>query len=103
MGILNLCHGSFSRFEFKSRIVFRFESSYSRIFFTNLVSDEHLDDVVVGGVGLELVEPVVDLLEGLAIGHVVDEDGALAAAVVARGEGAKPLLPGRVPDGQFDL
>ena len=92
---LNLSHGSFSGL---NQVILD-----SRIFFTNLVSDEHLDDVVVGGVGLELVEPVVDLLEGLAVGHVVDEDGALAAAVVARGEGAKPLLPGRVPDGQFDL
>ena len=76
---------------------------FSHYFCTHLVPDEHLDYVVIGGVGLELREPVLDLGEGLAVGDVVDEDGALPAPVVARRQRPKPLLSGRVPDCQLYL
>ena len=72
-------------------------------FRTHLVPNEHLDYVVIGGIGLELREPVLDLGEGLAVGDVVDEDGALPAPVVARRQRPKPLLSGRVPDCQLYL
>ncbi len=44
-----------------------------------LVSDEHFDDVLVGGVGFQLVEPVLDLGERLPACDVVDDDDALVS------------------------
>ena len=68
-----------------------------------LVSDEHLDNVLVGRVGLQLVEPVLDLGEGLPTGDVVDDDDSLTSPVVARRQSPESLLPGSVPDGQLHL
>ena len=62
----------------------------------DLVADQHLDDVGAVGVRLQLVEPHVQLGETDAAGDVVDEDDALSAAVVARGQRAESLLAGRV-------
>ena len=68
-----------------------------------LISYKHFDNVLIGGVGFELVEPVFNLDEGVAVGHVVDEDHALPASVVARGQCPEPLLACCVPDRKFDL
>ena len=68
-----------------------------------LVSNEHLDDVLISGVGLQLVEPVLDLGEGIPTGDVIDDDHALASAVVARRQRPESLLSGCVPDGQLHL
>ncbi len=46
---------------------------------TYLVSDEHFDDVLVGGVGFQLVEPVLDLGERLPACDVVDDDDTLVS------------------------
>ena len=62
---------------------------------------EHLDEVVVGAVGLELRQPVLHLGEALPGGHVVDQDGPLGPPVVARGQGPEPLLARCVPYGQL--
>lgn len=66
-----------------------------------LVPHEDLVNVNVG-VLLDLGYPVADGLEGPAVGDVVDEEDALRAAEVGRGDGAKALLAGRVPDLQLD-
>ena len=80
---------------------------------------QHLDEVMVGAVGLQLGQPVLHLVEALPGGHVIDQDGALpvsvvrtevsntgagshlSSSVVAGGQRAEPLLARRVPDGQL--
>ncbi len=49
-----------------------------------------------------LVEPPLDVCEGVPRGHVIDDDDPVGAAVVGGGDGPEALLPGRVPDLQLD-
>jgi len=54
------------------------------------------------GMLLDLRDPVANGLEGPTIGDVVNEQDALRAAEVGRGDGAESLLAGRVPDLELD-
>ena len=54
------------------------------------------------GVLLDLGYPVADGLEGPAVGNVVDEENALRASEVGRGDCAESLLSGRVPNLELD-
>ena len=71
-----------------------------------LVADEDLVDAFLG-VLFDLVHPVVDRLEGVPVGHVVDDDDSVGALVVGRGDGFEPLLAGGIPlasqRGTYDL
>jgi len=69
----------------------------------HLVSDQHLDNVLVGGVGLQLVEPVLDLGEGIPAGDVIDDDDTLASSVVAGRQCPESFLSGSVPDSKLHL
>lgn len=62
-----------------------------------LVSHQHDDNVCVGMIA-ELLEPACDVLVGLVLGDVVDEESADCATVVGAGDGAVTLLAGGVPD-----
>ena len=62
-----------------------------------LVSNQHDDDVGVGVVP-ELLEPSCDVLVGLVLADVVDEEGTDRTAVVGRSDGAIALLSCRIPD-----
>ena len=44
------------------------------------------------------LQPLLDVVEGLLVGDVVDHDDAVRAPVVAGGDGTEALLAGRVPD-----
>lgn len=46
----------------------------------------------------ELFQPACDVLVGLVLGDVVDEEGADCATVVGTGDGAVALLAGGIPD-----
>ena len=48
-------------------------------------------------------DPVLDVVEALLVGDVVDQHDAHGAAVVGRGDGAESLLPRSVPDLKLDL
>lgn len=61
-----------------------------------LVTDEELVDPLAG-VTVNLLEPLLDVGEGVRVGNVVDDDDAVSAAVVGRGDGAETFLTGRVP------
>lgn len=61
-----------------------------------LVPRQHDDDVRVGVVP-QLAQPSLDVVEGLALGYVVDEEGSDRASVVGARDGSVPLLPGSVP------
>ena len=52
---------------------------------------------------LDLLHPVLDVLEGALVRHVVHEEDAHGPAVVRRGDGPEALLPRRVPDLQLEL
>lgn len=62
-----------------------------------LVSDQHDNDVRVGMVA-QLLQPPCDVLVGLVLADVVDEQRSHGAAVVGRGDGAVALLAGCVPN-----
>ena len=66
-----------------------------------LVADEQLDDVLIA-VLVDLSEPVLDVLEGLAISDVVNKDDAMRSLVVGGSDGLEALLAGSVPDLQLD-
>ena len=67
-----------------------------------LISQNHLLHVCAR-VLLDIPDPVLDVVEALLVGDVVDEHDAHRPAVVGRGDGAEPLLPGGVPDLKLDL
>jgi hypothetical protein len=66
-----------------------------------LVSHQHDDNVCVGMVA-ELFQPAGDVLVGLVLGDVVDEEGTDCAAVVGTGDCAVTLLAGGIPDLSLD-
>ena len=44
------------------------------------------------------LQPLFDIVEGLLVGHVVDDNDTVGAPVVRRGDGPESLLPGCIPD-----
>ena len=66
-----------------------------------LVPDQYPVDHLA--VGVDLVEPPLDIGEALAGGDVVDDDHPVGPPVVGAGDGPEPLLTRRVPDLKFDL
>lgn len=67
-----------------------------------LVADQELLDGAAGE-GVDLLEPLLDVVERLLVGDVVDHDDAVRSSVVAASDGAEALLSGRVPDLKLDL
>ena len=44
------------------------------------------------------LQPLFDIVEGLLVGDVVDDNDTVGSPVVGRGDGPEPLLSGCVPD-----
>ena len=44
------------------------------------------------------LQPLFDIVEGLLVGDVVDDNDTVGAPVVRRGDGPESLLPGCIPD-----
>ena len=61
-----------------------------------LVSYEQLVDAL-GGVPVDLLQPLLDVVEAIHVGNVIDDANAVGAAVVGRCDGAETFLAGRVP------
>lgn len=51
----------------------------------------------LAGIAINLLQPLLDVGEGVGVGYVVDDNDAVRAAVVGGGDGAESLLPGGVP------
>lgn len=66
-----------------------------------LVSDQHDDDVRIGVVS-ELLQPPSDVLIGLVLGDIVNQQGSDCASVVCGGNGSVSLLSGGIPDLRLD-
>jgi hypothetical protein len=62
-----------------------------------LIADEDAGDVV-GGVLLDLVHPVLDGTEALAVGDVVSHDDTVSTLIIAGSDGLETLLASSVPD-----
>lgn len=62
-----------------------------------LVSHQHNDDIGVGVVA-QLLQPPRDILVGLMLADVVDEQGANSTAIVSRGNGTVSLLTSGIPN-----
>jgi len=61
-----------------------------------LVAHENLADAWVRKT-LDLVHPLAHVVEGVSVGHIVDDDDAVSPSVVAARQGPEPLLSRCVP------
>jgi hypothetical protein len=66
-----------------------------------LVAHKQLVDALTG-VSVDLLQPLLDVVKGLLVGDVVDDDDAVSAAIVAGRDGPESLLSGRIPDLQLN-
>lgn len=62
-----------------------------------LVTNQHDDDIGISVVA-QLLKPTVDILVGLVLADIVDEEGTDSATVVGRSDGTVPLLTSGIPD-----
>ncbi len=61
-----------------------------------LVANEQLVDTL-GGVPIDLLKPLLDVVEGLHVRDVVHDADAVRATVVRRCDGAESFLASRIP------
>ena len=61
-----------------------------------LVTDKQLVDAL-GSVSINLLKPLLDVVERVHVGNIVDDADAVSATVVGRGDGTETLLTSGVP------
>lgn len=61
-----------------------------------LVADEQLVDAL-GGVAVDLLQPLLHVVEGVHVGNIVDNADAVSATVVGRSDGSETLLTRGIP------
>lgn len=61
-----------------------------------LVPDEQLVDAF-GGVSVDLLKPLLHVVEGVHVGNIVDDANAVGATVVGGGDGSETLLTSGIP------
>ena len=66
-----------------------------------LVSDQQLGHALAR-IPVDLLQPLLDVVERNLVGDVVHDDDPVRASVVRTGDGAEPLLPRSIPDLQLD-
>ena len=74
----------------------------SSVIHVTLVAQDHLLHVRAGML-LDVPDPVLDVVETLLVGNIVDKHDAHGPAVVSSCDRPEPLLTRRVPDLKFDL
>lgn len=62
-----------------------------------LVTNQELDDILVG-ILISLLQPVIDILEGLHVSDVVHDDDSVSTLIVRRSDGFESFLTSSVPD-----
>lgn len=65
-----------------------------------LVSDEELVDAL-GGVAVNLLQPLLDVVERVHVRHIVNDADTVSATVVRGSDGSETLLTGGVPNLQL--
>lgn len=61
-----------------------------------LVAHEKLVDTF-GGIAVNLLEPLLHVVEAVHVGDIVDDANAVGATIVGRGDGSEALLASGVP------
>lgn len=61
-----------------------------------LVAYEELVDAL-GGISVDLLEPLLDVVEGIHVGDIVDNADTVGAPVVGGCDGSESLLAGSIP------
>jgi hypothetical protein len=61
-----------------------------------LVAYEQLVDAL-GSISVDLLEPLLDIVEGVHVGDIVNDADAMGATVIGRGDGTETLLTGGIP------
>lgn len=61
-----------------------------------LVADEQLVDTL-GGISVNLLKPLLDVVEGVHVGHIIDDANTVGTTVVRRGDGTEAFLASSVP------
>lgn len=61
-----------------------------------LVANKELVDTL-GSVAVDLLQPLLDVVEGVHIRHIVNDADAVGATVVRGGDGSETLLTGGIP------
>ena len=67
----------------------------------DFISDEDFAHILRGK-PVYLLHPLTNVLKGVPICHIVDDNNAVGAAIITRCQRAKALLTGRVPNLQLD-
>ena len=57
---------------------------------------------VFAGIPVNFVQPLLDIVEGLIVRYIIDDDDAVGSSVVGRGDGTETLLSGCVPNLELD-
>lgn len=73
----------------------------SIVFEIALVTNQDLSNVWTS-VGLDFVQPVLDILETLSIGDVINQNDSISSFIVSGGNGFESFLPGGIPDMELD-
>jgi hypothetical protein len=66
-----------------------------------LVTDQQLVDTLCG-ISVNLLEPLLDVVERVHVGNIVDDADAVGTTVVGRGDGSETLLAGSIPNLKLD-
>jgi len=66
-----------------------------------LVAHEELIDIF-GSVSVNLVQPLLDIVERLCVSDIIDNDNAVRTTVVGRGDGPKAFLSSGIPNLELD-
>lgn len=66
------------------------------VFNITLVAHQQLVDTL-GCVAIDFLEPLLNVVERIHVGHVVDNANAVGATVVGRSNRAEALLASRIP------
>lgn len=57
---------------------------------------------ILSSVSIDLVQPLLHIVERLHISYIIDNDDTMSSAVVARSNGAETFLPSGIPNLEFD-
>ncbi len=61
-----------------------------------LVAHQQLVDAL-GGISVDLLQPLLHVVEAVHVGDIVDNADAMSTSVVRRGNSSESFLTGRVP------
>lgn len=70
------------------------------VFHITLVADKEFVDSL-GGVAVNFLQPLLDVVERVHICHIVDDTDAMGTTIVGRGDCSESFLAGSIPDLEF--